>query len=157
MQIHKREGYALLCREAQRHACHGDMEATLGNPSPLPSLGLFFFFEISKRVLKIGGVSVTYSCDVLLWRQSWCKWKVTYKFPESEQYDPLDQDCAIQTEWSFAEKGGRNKNQKMFHHHGRLMFLAGLKDVSGSQRSVTFVTAAVVVQTLSDASAITVG
>jgi hypothetical protein len=32
----------------------------------------------------------------------------------------------------------------MFHHHGRLMFLAGLKDVSGSQHKVTFVTAAVV-------------
>jgi len=45
----------------------------------------------------------------------------------------------------------------MFHHHGRLMFLAGLKDVSGSQPKVTFVTAAVVLATLSDASAITVG
>jgi hypothetical protein len=46
----------------------------------------------------------------------------------------------------------------MFHHHGHLMFLAGLKDVSGSQsqQKVTFVTAPVILAN-PVASAITVG
>jgi hypothetical protein len=61
--------------------------ATLDNQFPLPSLAPFFFFEISHRVLKIVGVSVTYRVMCLFGAGAGASEKVTYKYSECEQYD----------------------------------------------------------------------
>jgi len=128
--------------------------ARLGNPFPLPPLRLVFFFEISKWVLKIGGVSVTYRVMCFFGARVGASGSRLTNSPSASNTISRTRIALFRRSGG---KGGKKQKSEDVPSSRTL-------DVSGrSERcfrlpaSVTFVTAAVVVQTLSDASAITVG